>query len=106
MGRGVPAAGSMVSNCVPSHACTALNALDALLVQSELRDWLQHPPDGCRLVQYEDLHTWVIELQGPESPCQPQLYVGGFQELHVPFMTGWMPMPAEIALWEEWEGRR
>ena len=44
--------------------------------QSEMRDWLQHPPDGCRLVQYEDLRTWVIELAGPESPCPPQLYVG------------------------------
>ena len=41
-----------------------------------MRDWLQHPPDGCRLVEYEDLRTWVIELAGPESPCPPQLYVG------------------------------
>ncbi len=55
-----------------SHASLACRAA----VQSELRDWLQHPPDGCKLVQYEDLRTWVIELLGPESPCQPQLYTG------------------------------
>ena len=46
-------------------------------LQSELRDWLQHAPEGCRLVQYEDLSQWIIEMQGPESPCPPQLYAGG-----------------------------
>ena len=60
---------------------TAHPAPAALAPQSELRDWLQHPPDGCRLVQYDDLRAWIIELQGPESPCQPQLYLGGLGNL-------------------------
>jgi hypothetical protein len=56
--------------------CTPCFTRVCAAVQSELRDWLQHPPDGCKLVQYEDLRTWVIQLLGPESPCQPQLYTG------------------------------
>lgn len=34
-------------------------------VQSELGEWLLHPPDGCKLLEYDPLLTWVIEMQGP-----------------------------------------
>jgi hypothetical protein len=58
------------------HRPARLPVLHRPCLQSELRDWLQHAPEGCRLVQYEDLSQWIIEMQGPESPCPPQLYAG------------------------------
>lgn len=46
-------------------------------LQSELNDWLLHPPEGCALIQYEPLLTWVITMTGPDSASgMPQLYVG------------------------------
>lgn len=79
------------------HCCRLLSCTPPLVgVQSELRDWLQHPPDGCRLVQYEDLHTWIIELQGPESPCQPQLYVGETFRLRILFSERYPLEPPEV----------
>lgn len=35
--------------------------------QSELNEWLRSPPEGCRLVQFDPLTTWVVEMQGPET---------------------------------------
>lgn len=35
-------------------------------IQSELNEWLLHPPEGCKLIQYEPLLTWVIEMHGPD----------------------------------------
>ena len=46
-------------------------------LQSELNDWLLHPPEGCVLAQYEPLLTWIITMTGPEAASgMPQLYVG------------------------------
>ena len=28
--------------------------------QSEVRDWVNNPPEGCRLVQSDSLHVWTI----------------------------------------------
>lgn len=48
-----------------------------LILQSELNDWMLHPPEGCALIQYEPLLTWVITMTGPESASgMPQLYTG------------------------------
>ena len=46
-------------------------------LQSELQDWLRSPPEGCRLLQFDPLTTWVVEMLGPESsPCGSPLYRG------------------------------
>ena len=67
---------------VPQRSDTFVSSLPTLPTTALLRDWLQHPPDGCRLVQYDDLRAWIIELQGPESPCQPPLYLGACTRMH------------------------
>ena len=35
--------------------------------QSELREWLLHPPEGCTLIEHEPVLTWVIEMKGPDK---------------------------------------
>ena len=46
-------------------------------LQSELRDWLLHPPEGCMLIQYEPVLHWVVTMTGPDSATgMAQLYVG------------------------------
>lgn len=53
------------------------SAIAARRLQSELREWVSSPPEGCCLetVPEETLLTeWVILMQGPETP--PRLYDG------------------------------
>jgi hypothetical protein len=49
----------------------------ARYVQSELRDWLRAPPEGCILETYEPVNIWIIRMEGPESsPGLPSIYEG------------------------------
>lgn len=66
-------------------------------IQSELNDWLQHPPEGCRLVQCEPVTNWVIEMLGPESsPCERALYKGQVFHLKVVFSDRYPLEPPEV----------
>lgn len=70
-------------------------------MQSELHDWMLHPPEGCKLVQYEPLTTWVVEMQGPEtSPCEPPLYKGKTFRLRVKFTDRYPLEPPEVLFLE------
>lgn len=42
-------------------------------MQSELNDWLLHPPEGCSLESFEPLTKWIIHMQGPENAAAPGL---------------------------------
>ena len=43
-------------------------------IQSELREWMNAPPDGCCLESCEQLLQWVILMQGPEAAGGRSLY--------------------------------
>lgn len=48
-----------------------------MAAQSELREWLSNPPEGCCLESFEPLTTWVVIMQGPEATGGlPKLYDG------------------------------
>jgi ubiquitin-protein ligase len=50
-------------------------------MQNELKDWLQNPPEGCRLLQFEPLTIWIVEIMGPDTP----LYRNQVYRLRVAF---------------------
>jgi ubiquitin-protein ligase len=62
-------------------------------LQSELNDWLLHPPEGCRLLQFEPLMQWVVEIAGPDdSP----FYRGAAFRLRVAFTDRYPLEPPEF----------
>lgn len=65
-------------------------------IQSELRDWMQSPPDGCCLESCEPLMQWVIIMQGPESGCGRSLYDGEVFRIRVSFADRYPLEPPEI----------
>lgn len=66
-------------------------------IQSELNEWLHAPPDGCELLQFEPLTTWVVGMSGPESaPGMPQLYVGEKFQLRIAFTDRYPMEPPEV----------
>lgn len=77
--RRIQVSSPMFANSAAAASCNSEVELTPSIafLQSELNDWLLHPPEGCALVQYEPLLTWIITMTGPESaPGMPQLYVG------------------------------
>jgi hypothetical protein len=64
------------------HPLTAAPPLP-LLLQTELREWQNNPPEGCLLDDCEDLTTWRILMQGPD-PVQglPALYADELYRYH------------------------
>lgn len=53
------------------------SAIAARRLQSELKEWVTSPPEGCCLERVPDdtlLTEWIILMQGPETP--PRLYDG------------------------------
>ncbi|KFM28692.1 putative ubiquitin-conjugating enzyme E2 18, partial [Auxenochlorella protothecoides] len=65
-------------------------------LQSELNEWLLHPPEGCKLIQYEPLLTWVIEMHGPDrDQSAAPLYHGEVYQLQVCF-TDRYPLESPI----------
>lgn len=55
-------------------------------IQSELNDWLVHPPEGCNLIKFEPLLVWIITMTGPDSaPGIPQLYAGETFRVQIKF---------------------
>ncbi|KAK9804389.1 hypothetical protein WJX72_010730 [[Myrmecia] bisecta] len=57
-------------------------------IQSELNEWLLHPPEGCRLESFEPLLRWVVLMEGPETapaPGMPRLYDGEVFRLAINF---------------------
>ncbi|KAK9799764.1 hypothetical protein WJX73_001787 [Symbiochloris irregularis] len=68
-------------------------------MQSELNDWLQHPPEGCSLESFEPLTKWVIMMQGPENaaaPGLPRLYDGELFRLQITFTERYPLEPPEV----------
>ncbi|KAK9850607.1 hypothetical protein WJX84_006401 [Apatococcus fuscideae] len=68
-------------------------------IQSELNEWLLHPPEGCRLESFEPLLNWVIMIQGPESapaPGLPRLYDGEVFRLAINFGDHYPLEPPEV----------
>lgn len=66
-------------------------------LQSELRDWVNNPAEGCRLESYEPLTSWVVQLLGPESPPGlPQLYAGQSFRLAINFTDSYPMEPPEV----------
>ena len=47
------------------------SAIAARRLQSELKEWVTAPPDGCALERVPDdaaaLTEWVVLMQGPET---------------------------------------
>jgi ubiquitin-protein ligase len=44
------------------------------------------PPEGCKLIKYEPLFQWIVEMEGPEqSPTQNPLYKGQKYQLQIRF---------------------
>ena len=77
--------------------------------QSELNEWLINPPEGCRLLQFEPLTLWVIEIAGPDtSPSQTNprggegspLYQGQFFKLRIAFTERYPLEPPEFIFLE------
>jgi len=67
------------------------------LLQSELTEWFTHPPEGCSLVQFEPLNTWIIEMKGPEtSACTPPLYKDQTFKLRISFTDRYPLEPPEF----------
>lgn len=56
-------------------------------LQSELQEWLTNAPEGCRLISFEPLTVWIIEMDGPdESPSGLHpLYQGQTFKLRITF---------------------
>lgn len=66
-------------------------------LQSELNEWMLHPPEGCSLQQFEPLTTWVIEMAGPDSsPSEPPLYRGQRFQLRIVFTDRYPLEPPEF----------
>ena len=61
-------------------------------MQNELKDWLQNPPEGCRLLSCDPLTIWVVEIQGPDTP----LYRGHVYNLRVAFTDRYPMEPPEF----------
>ena len=78
--------------CTRARRNGSLGTCQHLWLQSELHDWLLHPPEGCALIKFEPLLHWVVEMTGPDSaPGMPTLYAGEtFRSalLHVP--SAWL----------------
>ena len=56
-----------------------------------------HPPEGCRLVSFEPLTQWVIEMAGPEtSPAPRPLYAGQVFRLRITFNDRYPMDPPEV----------
>ena len=45
-------------------------------VQSELKEWINAPPEGCCLESCDPVLQWVILMQGPEACGGRSLYDG------------------------------
>ena len=61
---------------------------DLSCVQSELNDWIAHPPEGCMLDTFDPLLNWTIQMLGPETapaPGLPRLYENEVYRLSVKF---------------------
>eukprot|EP00891_Asterochloris_glomerata_P005095 jgi/Astpho2/5095/fgenesh1_pg.00073_%23_4_t len=66
-------------------------------IQSELHDWLLHPPEGCALIKFEPLLHWVVEMTGPDSaPGMPTLYAGETFRLQIKFTDRYPLEPPEV----------
>jgi len=61
----------------PVLPCVRDNLEPALLwVQSELKEWINAPPEGCCLESCDPVLQWVILMQGPEACGGRSLYDG------------------------------
>ena len=70
-------------------------------MQSELNDWMAHPPDGCLLDTFDPLLNWTIQMQGPETapaPGFPRLYENEVFRLAVNFTDRYPMEPPGKAL--------
>ena len=56
-----------------SRECATLHGA---VVQSELKEWINAPPEGCCLESCEPVLQWIILMQGPEACGGRSLYDG------------------------------
>lgn len=73
---------------------TAPTAISMRRLQSELKEWQRHPPEGCRLISCEPLTVWVIEMIGPETA--PALYANEIFRLQVNFNFRYPISPPDV----------
>ncbi|KDD73243.1 hypothetical protein H632_c2387p0 [Helicosporidium sp. ATCC 50920] len=89
----------LLSSSCPGQFSSRFTPLSSILngLQSELRDWQQHPPEGCSLLSCEPLLQWEIEMHGPEdSPTNTPLYKGEVFRLRVLFSDRYPLEPPEV----------
>ncbi|KAL3145458.1 hypothetical protein ABBQ32_003286 [Trebouxia sp. C0010 RCD-2024] len=77
----------------------APSAIAMRRIQSELNDWLVHPPEGCNLIKFEPLLVWIITMTGPDSaPGMPQLYAGETFRVQIKFTDHYPLESPEVLL--------
>lgn len=75
----------------------SLSAVAMRRIQSELTDWMLHPPEGCSLESSDPLTTWVILMEGPESsPTGVSHYRGQTFRLRCVFSDRYPLEPPEV----------
>lgn len=68
-------------------------------IQSELKEWLRSPPEGCRLMSSDNITEWVVLIEGPDSPGAPglpRLYEGEVFRLRIRFSETYPMEPPEF----------
>lgn len=71
-----------------------LSTVASRRIQSELRDWLANPPEGCILESFEPITTWVILMQGPDGGAR--LYDGEVFRVRISFTDRYPLEPPEV----------
>jgi len=62
-----------------------------------MKDWLQNPPEGCLLEEYEPMTVWTILMQGPDaSQGMPRLYENELFRLRITFPNNYPLEPPEV----------
>jgi ubiquitin-protein ligase len=44
---------------------TTLTPVAQRRITSEMKDWINLPPEGCKLTSCEPMTQWVVEIEGP-----------------------------------------
>lgn len=85
---------------MPPSGTRTPSAVAVRRIQSELREWMNAPPDGCCLESCEELLRWVIIMQGPEAAGGRALYEDEVFRIRVSFSDNYPLEPPEIIFLE------
>ena len=73
---------------------TTLTPVAQRRITSEMKDWINLPPEGCKLTSCEPMTQWVVEIEGP------LMYTGEVFHLRIIFTERYPlepPTPACLA---------